>query len=634
MDSESRYESAEEVQFSLGSLPNLIEKVIQEQHQDLLMQLDSRLESFGRRMEKEKSFSAVRSGSKLSRLHSQSSKLSRLSRAFTKEDPFAALQMASSSPNLPQRKLGFDPPEVDDKTALDSGGSLPVSRKESDPKSESSDLGMLQVISLQPKVDSTLSRSPAESGQNVGHIDSEAGLNSYDLAHRQGSRVDHFKKQMMMSSSDVVGSGSLDEPTYCSEFQRRCAMVVKSNSCDLLFALMIFSNSVYLGVQLEMTSTNPHRIESQQETFFAVNMVYAVVFLLEVLLRLVASGVTPYFCAPGWGWNWLDVFVVTSTWIELLFSLFELEGANGLSNSNLRLFRLVKITRLARVLRVLRVVQYVRPLRTLMHCLVDTTKSFVWAMLLLVLMMYVFGLLFTDACLDYLREGNANDPLSPQKHFGSVSASMGTLFRSISNGLDWSEAVDTLLPVGDIWIWLFYLYIAFNSFAVLNVMTGVFCDSAIKAAERDHEMVIHSLLQTKKDFKELVSNLFFRIDDLGLGMITIAEFEKHFNDEAVRAFFESLEMGAADAWTLFASLDADGDNVISLKDFTERCIQLHGPARSVDLFALAQQNAKLRDQLKHIEEMQYSLARYVKRKAQDALQKEMDSQDPGTHCLV
>jgi hypothetical protein len=46
-------------------------------------------------------------------------------------------------------------------------------------------------------------------------------------------------------------------------------------------------------------------------------------------------------------------------------------------------------------------------------------------------------------------------------------------------------------------------------------------------------MVIHSLLQTKKDFKELVSNLFFRIDDLGLGMITIAEFEKHFNDEAL-----------------------------------------------------------------------------------------------------
>ena len=40
---------------------------------------------------------------------------------------------------------------------------------------------------------------------------------------------------------------------------------------------------------------------------------------------------------------------------------------------------------------------------------------------------------------------------------------MQTLFRSISNGLDWSEAVDTLLPVGGIWIGLFYLYIAFIS---------------------------------------------------------------------------------------------------------------------------------------------------------------------------
>lgn len=46
-------------------------------------------------------------------------------------------------------------------------------------------------------------------------------------------------------------------------------------------------------------------------------------------------------------------------------------------------------------------------------------------------------------------------------------------------------------------------------------------------------MVIYSLLQNKKEFKELVSNLFSKIDDLGLGMITISEFENHFNDEAL-----------------------------------------------------------------------------------------------------
>ena len=32
-----------------------------------------------------------------------------------------------------------------------------------------------------------------------------------------------------------------------------------------------------------------------------------------------------------------------------------------------------------------------------------------------------------------------------------------------------------------------------------------------------------------------------------------------------------------------ASLDVDGDYIVSLDEFTERCMQLHGPARSVDL---------------------------------------------------
>ena len=32
-----------------------------------------------------------------------------------------------------------------------------------------------------------------------------------------------------------------------------------------------------------------------------------------------------------------------------------------------------------------------------------------------------------------------------------------------------------------------------------QVMTGVFCNSAIKAAESDHEMVVQSLVQTRQE---------------------------------------------------------------------------------------------------------------------------------------
>jgi len=39
-----------------------------------------------------------------------------------------------------------------------------------------------------------------------------------------------------------------------------------------------------------------------------------------------------------------------------------------------------------------------------------------------------------------------------------------------------------------------------------------------------------------------------------MGHLTITEFEKHFDDQAVRAFFDFLQIGAIDAWTLFVGL--------------------------------------------------------------------------------
>ena len=35
-----------------------------------------------------------------------------------------------------------------------------------------------------------------------------------------------------------------------------------------------------------------------------------------------------------------------------------------------------------------------------------------------------------------------------------------------------------------------------------QVMTGVFCNSAIKAAERDHDMVLQSMMQTRKEYQD------------------------------------------------------------------------------------------------------------------------------------
>ena len=167
-----------------------------------------------------------------------------------------------------------------------------------------------------------------------------------------------------------------------------------------------------------------------------------------------------------------------------------------------------------------------------------------WALILLILVIYSFGILFTDAVLDYLFSHDTSDDVLV-KYFGTVYTSCSTLFRSILGGTDWETAVDALEPVGWAWVSLFHIYIAFCGFAVLNVMTGVFVNSAIKTREKDHE----TLMQNGVRLKDLVAKLWSKIDTTGLGQITISEFETLFADEAMQAFFEAIEIKAVDvAW--------------------------------------------------------------------------------------
>eukprot|EP00439_Symbiodinium_sp_Y106_P025184 s783_g3.t1 len=113
------------------------------------------------------------------------------------------------------------------------------------------------------------------------------------------------------------------------------------------------------------------------------------------------------------------------------------------------------------------------------------------------------------------------------------------------------------------------------------------------------------------DFRAQVCSLFYKIDERGLGKITLTDLEKNLDDEAVKAFFESLEIGAVDAWTLFLSLDVDGDNLISIDEFMERCVQLRGPARSVDLYAIRRLNVKIRDEMRFLEDQQHRIMAHL-----------------------
>merc|ERR1712228_718482 len=113
-----------------------------------------------------------------------------------------------------------------------------------------------------------------------------------------------------------------------------------------------------------------------------------------------------------------------------------------------------------------------------------TLKSAVWALSLLGVIMYLAGIVFTQATVDFLSEpsnGQGSDNIAEQilqDRFGSLPDSMYTLFMAMCNGIDWGDLSTPLAQAGDHYVAVFIFYIFFTYFGLMNVITSVFVQSA------------------------------------------------------------------------------------------------------------------------------------------------------------
>ena len=88
-------------------------------------------------------------------------------------------------------------------------------------------------------------------------------------------------------------------------------------------------------------------------------------------------------------------------------------------------------------------------------------KSLIWAMVLLILIVYIFGILFLQAMQDQVEVEMSPEALEKaEKHFGSLWLSMLSLFMSIAGGVSWGELLLPLKAVSWVWVALFLFYIS------------------------------------------------------------------------------------------------------------------------------------------------------------------------------
>merc|ERR1719235_1635114 len=124
--------------------------------------------------------------------------------------------------------------------------------------------------------------------------------------------------------------------------------------------------------------------------------------------------------------------------------------------------------------------------------LMGSMRTFFWSMVMIAMANYMMSLIFVEAAATTLSSDTLDPDVKTQLElrYGSLFKTMWTLYQSTSGGQDWASLCAPLKSTGLGYYYLFIFYLNFQSIALLNVVLGVFVDTAMKAAGTDHAAVL------------------------------------------------------------------------------------------------------------------------------------------------
>eukprot|EP00913_Durusdinium_trenchii_P031270 g29277.t1 len=394
-------------------------------------------------------------------------------------------------------------------------------------------------------------------------------------------------------------------------------LLLNSHWFELGSMLLIISNVVFCGIEVELLSGDPS-LETQSlgpntlEDGFAqqrvaalpfeprrsldiAGVMYNVIFLIEFLLLVVGNGVKEHFTNAEWAWHVFDAVVVFFGVVEVI--LYCLQSGGNFSAEYVRVVRLVKIFRVLRVVRVLRAL---RGLRLLLLSLVHTIRSLVWTLSLLLVILWFFGIVFTTAANEHgSDEHGSEQSVLLEKYYGSLAKTIFTLFKCSCNGMDWYDAVEVLEHLDQAWLWVgfFLCYICFNYFALLNIITGVFCHSAITGAFKNEDVVFDELQSPPGIQARRLMELWDLMDLEGFGSLDASRFAEAFEDEAIPLGLEVLGIKVGSPLEFFQYIADPETQMVFPERFVEVGLCIQGEAKALDVALLRQERASLGTEL-------------------------------------
>eukprot|EP00927_Polykrikos_kofoidii_P034666 TRINITY_DN29368_c0_g1_i1.p1 TRINITY_DN29368_c0_g1~~TRINITY_DN29368_c0_g1_i1.p1 ORF type:complete len:922 (-),score=144.40 TRINITY_DN29368_c0_g1_i1:62-2827(-) len=368
--------------------------------------------------------------------------------------------------------------------------------------------------------------------------------------------------------------------------------MLHSQRFDNLVGSLILLNAITIGAQTDYNAVNMTDFVTKE--YYIIDWIFCVAFTTELALRLMVyrcKFFSPY--NQGCLWNYFDTFVVSAQLLEI-FADF-LASSTSVNTDQLKLLRVLRILRLVRILRVVRVLHLISELRTIVSSIIGSFRSLGWTVILLLLMIYIVAVYFTQAITDHLVERSLSQPTGlvmtegeEKLHsmFGSMGRSILTLWQAMSGGIDWNDVAGPMLTeVTTLSAVMFAGYIAFALLALMNVVTGVFVQTALNSARLEEDAFMTS---------QIVS-LFNMVGRDAGASITYEEVSQSLEDPATEKEWKSIGVNAGEARYLFRLLDVDGSGSVAFEEFLAGCLRLNGTAKAIDLLTVMQEARRVND---------------------------------------
>merc|ERR1712183_816491 len=179
---------------------------------------------------------------------------------------------------------------------------------------------------------------------------------------------------------------------------------------------------------------------------------------------------------------------------------------------------------------------------------------------------------------------------------------MLTVFMSFTGGLDWADVINPLLDLGLLHGIMFIVFFVSVVFGMLNVVTGLFVESACTIASTDRTAQIDSALEEQQRFRRDFTEVFMMMDTDGDGILDVHELHDTLEDERTRALLETLGLSCGNAMQLYSLLDEDGRGKVSLDAFLDGCEALKGPAKNIDIMTMRLDMRRVLETLRRLRE--------------------------------